>query len=309
MSYHTKYRPDNLDDFVGNRGIVESLKKQFKNKDSITSAFLFYGEAGTGKTTLGKIVAKMLGSTAITEINAANNRGIDIVRQVGEESRYKNFDGSSKVFVWEECHMLTKEAQNALLTIIEEPTANSTFIFCSTDPQKIIKAIRSRCYEYEVKSLRNKEIKEVLNRVIKEADLDISDEMINLIIETSNGIPREALTRLGMLNGITDIDEAIDLVDKDLYESEAIELCRLIVKRGKWKDIVEIFKGLPKTQDYEALKAIVIGYLGSRLLDADNTNQDIIRFTELMDIFVGQLDYVCQRNDFFLRLSMAYLAQ
>tara|TARA_R100001530_G_scaffold1886_1_gene3261 strand:- start:32881 stop:33807 length:927 start_codon:yes stop_codon:yes gene_type:complete len=307
MSYHTAYRPDNLDDFVGNRGIVDSLKKQFENKDSITSAFLFYGEAGTGKTTLGKIVAKMLGSSAVADINAANNRGIDTVRQIIEDSKYRNFDGSPKVFIFDECHMLTKESQNALLTTVETPTAGSHFIFCSTDPQKILKTIRSRCYEYEVKPLRLADIKKVIERVIKEAELDISDEIFNLIVETSNGIPREALTRLGMLNGVTDVDEAIDLVYKDLYESEAIELCRLIVKRGKWKNIVEIFKGLPKTQDYEALKAIVMGYLGSCLLNVKNTDNDIERFTKLMDTFVGPLDYACQRNDFLLRLSMAYL--
>jgi DNA polymerase III delta prime subunit len=203
--------------------------------------------------------------------------------------------------------MLTKESQNALLTTIEDPPAGAYFIFCSTDPQKILPTIRSRCYKYEVKCLRPVEMKQVLNRVITEAKLSISTEMLNLIIETSDGVPRDALTKLGMLEGVTDLDEAIDLVYKDLYDTEVIELCRLVVNKGGWKEVVSLFKGLPKTQDFEALKAIVVGYLASCLLNVKNDRKDIVRFTELMDMLIGPLDYACPKNDFLLRLSMVYL--
>jgi DNA polymerase III gamma/tau subunit len=308
MSFHTDYRPDKLEDVMGNFGVITSLKNQFQNTENITSAFLFYGPPGTGKTTLGKIVASMLGSTSIQEINAAESRGIDTIRKIQEEAMYKNFDGTSKVFIFDECHMLTKEAQSALLTTVESPVAGAHFIFCSTDSQKIIKAIRERCYSYELKTLRQNEMKKVLSRVIEQAKLDISEDIFNLIIETADGIPRNALTKLGMLNGITDLDKAMDLVYKDLYESEIIELCWLVVnKKGSWKEIVTIFKGLPKEQNYEALKAITMGYLGSRLLNAKNSRDELVNFTELMDIFVGPLDYASPRNDFLLRLSMAYL--
>tara|TARA_Y100000310_G_C20676215_1_gene813217 strand:- start:1246 stop:3093 length:1848 start_codon:yes stop_codon:yes gene_type:complete len=205
------------------------------------------------------------------------------------------------------CHMLTKEAQSSLLTTIEDTTAGACFIFCSTDPQKIISPIRSRCAKYEVSTLRSKDMKKVLDRVIKAAKLKIDDELINLIIETSDGVPRDALVKLGMLEGITDMDEAIDLVYKDLYESEVIELCRLVVGKGSWKEIVTVFKGLPKTQDFEALKAITMGYLGACLLNVNNKKDSLYKFTELMDIFVGPLDYSSPRNDFLLRLTMAYL--
>ena len=144
---HIKYRPQTWDEIKGNEAVVEGLESQFssKSKKNRPHVFLFYGPSGCGKTTLARIVKDELecSEANFNELNVANTRGIDTIREVIQFSHYSTFDGSPRIFLFDEAHKLTNDAQNALLKVLEDTPPKVYFILCTTDPKKIIKTIRN----------------------------------------------------------------------------------------------------------------------------------------------------------------------
>ena len=146
LALYRKYRPQSLDDVIGQDHIVKVIEGSLK-QGNISHAYLFFGSRGTGKTSVARIIARELetGPTDIHEIDAASNRGIDDIRALREEVRTLPFDSKYKVYIVDEVHMLTKEAFNALLKTLEEPPAHVIFILATTEMDKVPETILSRC--------------------------------------------------------------------------------------------------------------------------------------------------------------------
>ncbi|MAZ40838.1 hypothetical protein CL654_01870 [bacterium] len=160
VALYRKYRPQSLNDVLGQDHIVEALKHSLKNK-SISHAYLFSGPRGTGKTSIARILARELKTSPedLYEIDGASNRGIDEIRSLKEGVATLPFASPYKVYVIDEVHMLTKEAFNALLKTLEEPPSYVVFILATTELHKVPDTIVSRCQSFIFKKPTEKILK------------------------------------------------------------------------------------------------------------------------------------------------------
>jgi len=305
MDLHLRYRPKKFKDLVGNKAIVSSLTEALKNRKTFSHALLFNGPSGCGKTTMARIVAKKLGChpKEVHEINAANNRGIDFIRDVISKAKYTPIMGECRVYIFDESHQLSKDAQNAMLKLIEDSPKHSYFMFCSTNPESMLKTIKNRCAQYTLKSLRPKDIEELLDRVIKKEKLKTKSKIKSLIIDACDGSPRMALVFLGMLKGVTKRSRAEELIYTKIADTEqAITLCRALMKNVKWKELSAILKGLDG-QAYEKIRLAVLGYFTSVMMSGKSLGS----CAEVLDIFMEPLTYMNPRVDLFHRVCQVHL--
>ena len=188
LTLYRKYRPQEFDAVAGESEIMKTLRNSLK-ENRMAHAYIFTGPRGVGKTTTARLIAKGLNclENGITdspcnecanckaiengsfydliEIDAASNRGIDEIRELKEKVNYKPAQGRKKVYIIDEVHMLTKEAFNALLKTLEEPPEFVIFILATTEPDKILDTILSRCQRYDFLPLTKEEVKEKLSYI------------------------------------------------------------------------------------------------------------------------------------------------
>lgn len=209
-----KYRPQRFDDIIGQDHIVTVLKNGVKN-NRIPHAMLFSGPRGIGKTTTARVLAKALNcenplegepclkcksctdilsgrDVDVIEIDGASNRGIDEIRDLREKAKYATAYGKYKIFIIDEVHMLTKEAFNALLKILEEPPEHVVFIFATTEPFNVIPTILSRCQRFDFKRLSVLSIMEQLKEICESESIPYEEAGLKLIAQIADGGMRDA---------------------------------------------------------------------------------------------------------------------
>lgn len=274
--YHT-HRPTSLEEVKGNEMTVMALSKMLSDTDKCPHAFLFHGTTGCGKTTLGRIVANELGCVGsdLREMNTADNRGIETIRDIIKSSSYKPLEGDCRVWIIDECHKLTNDAQNALLKILEDTPKHVYFILCTTDPQKLIAAIKNRCSEFQVKPLSDIQLKGLLKQVVKKEGEKLDQEIYDQIVQDSLGQPRNALQILEQVLSV-DPDNRLEVAKRAAeLQSQSIELCRVLLKKCSWKEVNIILAGL-KEQDPEDTRRVVMGYCSAILLKSDNVRAGLV---------------------------------
>lgn len=191
-----KYRPHTFEDVTEQEGIKIILKQQLES-DSIQHCYLFVGGAGTGKTTSARIFADEInhGEGNPIELDAASNNSVDDMRDLIQQAQTKSLNSEYKVFIIDECHMITTAGWNAILKLIEEPPAKSIFIFCTTDPQKIPKTILSRVQRYDFKRISQKGIIDRLLYICGEERVeDAQLDALEYISKIADGGMRDAIT-------------------------------------------------------------------------------------------------------------------
>jgi len=242
MSLINKYRPKYFKDVVGQANIVSTLVKSIKS-NKLHNAYLFAGKYGTGKTSLARLLAKAVNCTNfktdlcgecksctaesfdIIELDAASNRGIDEIRKIKENSSLIPFNSKYKVYIIDEAHQLTSQASNAFLKTLEEPSSKTKFIFCTTEPNKLLATIKSRCLPFYLKPIRFTDIKNRLEVIVEKEGYKVKDSRILFsIAERSNNTLRDAVNYLDLcIQKISDdkyltlqiIEEALNLIDAD----------------------------------------------------------------------------------------------
>lgn len=199
-----KYRPHKFSDLTEQRAVVKILENQIAT-DTIKHGYLFVGAAGTGKTTSARIFADMINKSfgEPIELDAASNNSVDDIRRITEEAQTKSLDSEYKVFIIDECHMLSNSAWNAFLKTLEEPPAKSIFILCTTNPEKIPATILSRVQRYNFQRISMQGVIDrllyILEQENEEADvpgLDWDIQAVDLIAKIADGGMRDAITLL-----------------------------------------------------------------------------------------------------------------
>jgi DNA polymerase-3 subunit gamma/tau len=281
MGLAQKYRPGSLEEIVGNQQLVNTLTSLLKKKDP-PHTYLFAGPTGCGKTTLGRICAKVLGCAVqdTEEQDSADFRGIDTVREIRRNSYYRPVAGERRAWILDEAHKLTNDAQNALLKGLEEPPEHCFYFLCTTDSEKLLPTIRSRSVQFAVKPLLDNEMMALLRRVTRLEGHPLPKSVMESIADAAHGHPRDALQILEKVLA-SEPGQYKETVESFLIGSKTIDLCRALLNRQGWKAISAILNDL-KGEDTEQIRRAVLGYCSAVLLSGQND-----RAAEILDAFVN----------------------
>lgn len=228
-SLHTKYRPTTLDEVVGQDHIKAGLSAAIAAGKNQT--FLFEGPSGTGKTTLARLVAAQLGCTTVKEIDAATHTGVDAMRAVASGAGFVSMDGGNQAFIVDECHRLSKQAWESLLKDIEEPPAGVYWFFCTTEGNKILKTVRTRCMTYTLKDVPWRKILGLVADVAKREGIETTEAILDVCAEEADGSPRQALVNLATVAHCKTDAEARAALNRLAGDKEAFDFARLIMKK------------------------------------------------------------------------------
>lgn len=270
--FYTEYRPQKFNELIGADHIVASITGALAT-ESPAHAYFFTGSRGTGKTTTARLLAKALNCESpivssensvkfepcgkcqscqaikggshldLIEIDAASNRGIDNIRELKEGVGLSPSMGKKKIYIIDEVHMLTTEASNALLKTLEEPPEHVYFILCTTNPEKVLDTIKSRCLQFQFKRPKIEDLVIKLNKIASDKNKKIEDSILSKIAVAAKGAYREAETLLEQfISGEKEIDELLAFSSTNYSEfinlisqsnrSKAIELIHKIYDSG-----------------------------------------------------------------------------
>src|SRR5580765_3400855 len=293
-----KYRPQRFSDVVGQEHVTDTLSHAIEQK-RIAHAYLFCGPRGTGKTTIARIFAKCLNCTGgpnanfddndprcreiaegrsldVLEIDAASNRGIDEIRGLRETVKYAPASSKFKVYIIDEVHMLTKEAFNALLKTLEEPPAHVKFMFATTEPEKVLLTILSRCQRFDLRRIPSALIVSHLKQIAKQEKVQIDDAALDAVARGADG---------GMRDAESTLDQLISFCGGEIVEA----------------DVLAMFGLTSRSQILSLARAVLAGEIETALRelnDLSRNGKDLSRLlSDLLNHFRNLLIYQVSGGD------------
>jgi DNA polymerase-3 subunit gamma/tau len=247
-----KYRSQVFDDVVGQEPIAQTLKNAIKT-GKVAHAYLFTGTRGVGKTTMARILAKALNCLAfdgptekpcckcdscvavnkgedidVIEIDGASNRGIDNIRELIQNATYRPARARYKIYIIDEVHMLTIDAFNALLKILEEPPSHIKFIFATTEPNKVPATIQSRCQRFDFRNISPRLITAQMENILQKEKIDYEKPLVILLAKMANGSMRDGLSLLDRLISTGEQPLTLKLGEELLGLADSEKMSRLV---------------------------------------------------------------------------------
>lgn len=304
MELYNKYRPDSSEKILGNDLAIKSLKSEIANGGH---CFLITGASGCGKTTLARAAALDMGCDDMTihEVDASDDRGIDAMRKIKEQMRYVPINGGKEVFILDECHGITSAAQESVLKMLEECPEHVYIFLCTTNPEKLIKTIQTRCSRIEMKPLDGTAMLGLLRRVAHWEKANVGLEVLQQIVSLSNGSSRDALKKLGQVLYLESDEERSKFLMENVFsdeKAEVIDLCRALLKQEGWAKYMDCLDKLKDdlSSNSEGIRQAIMGYANAVLKKGINpaavgmiqvfSNVDCFRNGKF-GIMVGLLDF------------------
>ena len=257
-----KYRPTKFEEVVGQEHVTITLKNAIKN-NKVAQSLLFCGPRGVGKTTCARILANEINdftidnpiessnSLNIYELDAASNNSVDDIRNLIDQVRYAPQSGKYKVYIIDEVHMLSNAAFNAFLKTLEEPPSYAIFILATTEKNKVIPTILSRCQIYDFNRIETNDIKNKLIEILTTENIDFEESALHLISKKADGAMRDALSTLDLIKTfsktskitVEDVTKNLNIIDNELFfkmtdyffnsdETNTLLLHNEIIQRG-----------------------------------------------------------------------------
>lgn len=279
----SKYRPQTFDEVIGHDTAIQQLQRHL-SQPTRAHCYLLTGEAGIGKTTIARIIGRALEAEP-NEIDAASFSGVDATRELVQQALHMSLTGSGrKIYIIDECHRLSANAWDALLKVTEEPPPHLFFAFCTTNPDRVPGTMKTRSYQVALRKVGSNAISDLLALVAEMEEWDIPGPVRQRVVQAAMGSPRQALSYLQVVNGITDPDEVervIALVDN----SDAIrELCQHLIRASSWHVVRELLQRVDD-DEFEQASTNMARYFIAAMLNQEN-NDKAKRCWELLDALV-----------------------
>ena len=312
LALYRKYRPVDFDDVYGQEEVVTVIKNAIVN-GKVSHAYLFSGPRGTGKTTVAKIIARLVNcehlvdskpcgkcynclnfnnSNDIVEIDAASNNGVDEIRELRDKINLVPSNSKYKVYIIDEVHMLTNQAFNALLKTLEEPPSHVIFILATTEPSKIPLTISSRCQKFRFSKISDNKIVDRLKDIVKLENVNIDNDALFEIARVSDGGMRDSINMLDQLisysnskitlndvyavNGSVSYDELFILIN-DIYNNNKVDIINFVDKLdNEGKEIIKFLQEL-----LIFLKDVILYKNAKILSNVEIKNDYIVKVSEL----------------------------
>lgn len=268
MSLYHDERPQSFKDLVGQKAAVTALKRAFADVSKAPHCILLTGGSGTGKTTTARLLQKRLNchKSCYNELNCADARGIEDIRRIRSQMTRKPMGGDCHIWVIDECHQLTKDAQNAALKMFEDTPKHVYFILCTTDPHKLLKTIKTRCTEFRFQNVRVADLRALAEKTATKYEKEVDEAVLDKLAELAAGSPRKALVLLEQVWNSDDVDEQLAILGN--MEEDAFTLARALISPGcKWGDVKSLLEALQKKEENpEGLRRMILGYCSSVMI-------------------------------------------
>jgi len=251
-----RFRSQTFGDVVGQDAVAQTLKNAIET-ERVAHAYLFSGTRGVGKTTMARVLAKSLNCLEsdnptttpcckcdsciainlgedldVIEIDGASNNSVDNIRELRKNAIYRPARARYKIYIIDEVHMLSTSAFNALLKILEEPPEHVKFIFATTEPNKVLPTIQSRCQRFDFSSISSEVIGEQLKKILKSEKIKYEDDVILHLSRLANGSMRDALSLLDQLISSGAKKLTVEILQEFLGEADRAKICRLLGEIG-----------------------------------------------------------------------------
>ncbi|RKZ05951.1 hypothetical protein DRQ25_15015 [Candidatus Fermentibacteria bacterium] len=260
---HLEERPTSFKQMVGQKEACQQVGGLGKSEEGIPHTLLFTGPSGCGKTTLARIVRRKLkcADYDFKEVNAAKSRGIDMVRGLEGVVNLAPMAGPCRVWLIDECHQLTADAQGAFLKLLEEPPEHAYFMLATTRPEKLRRAIRTRCTEIKVRNLTEPELVGLVERIAEDRDNALDSVVSAKLGSVADGSARKALVLLQQILGMPDDEAKLTALENADAKATAIEIARAVMAGKPWSKVAPLIKACD--EEPEGLRWMMQAYFTS----------------------------------------------
>ncbi|MBI2597177.1 DNA polymerase III subunit gamma/tau [Candidatus Daviesbacteria bacterium] len=299
-AFYLKYRPQSLNDLIGQDHIKKIILGAFA-KHQLSHAYLFVGPRGTGKTSTARILAKMVNCESqikmpcnkcpaclsitdgsnldLIEIDAASNRGVEDIRTLREKIKLSPSNAKKKVYIVDECHMLTTEAFNAFLKTLEEPPSHALFILATTDAAKLPQTILSRVQRLDFRLATPEELSLALKRITANEKIDIDEEALKLLVKKSEGSFRDGIKLLDQIS-TSDGKITLEVLEESLKTSnfdKLLELIKVFSAKDTVKGLTIILQATKEGIDIKDLIISLMDSLRSLVLITNDLGEQMVK--------------------------------